>query len=335
MRLEGAPPYDPSIGIRAAITLVTGLAALALAGPAAAEEIAARDGAGRTFTLDVRAAGVDTDWYVRTLRAADHSDEIEDVTIRIVTWEELRETCGRAAAGCYSRRRDGGLVVVPAGESSRTAHTLIHEYGHHIDASLHHGGIDEPNGTRSWWRVRGMAQLVQVRSVRRSYREGWSRSIAEIFAEDYAYMNVGGPYKISWLDPPNQATRQAIRADLGLGPPPPAGAKQESGLKPVLIAREETLAPGERASTTFGLLGPGRRVTFTAAIVGGGTESNLARLTVECDGRTIRTRTFTSPSSSASIDLPRLGPARCFATVTNGGDATERFRFTVRLAIRV
>jgi hypothetical protein len=313
---------------------VTLLIALAVAGNAAADDVVVRDGAGRSISFDVRAQGVDVGWYARLLRNADHSDEIEDVTIRIVDWSELRDTCGRGAAGCYEQVRGRGLVVVPSSESRETAHTLVHEYGHHIDASHHHRGLREPNGTRHWWRVRGLARLVEARSVRRSYREGWSRSIAEIFAEDYAYANVGGPYKIGWLDPPNRVTRQAIRADLGLAPAPPPGAKQVSGLKPVTIARTETLAPGERTSSTFGLLGPGRHVTFTAALVGGAGEGSLVRLALICDGRTLQTKFFTAPTRSATIDFPRLGPAdACYATLTNSGDDTQQFQLTIRLSL--
>ena len=51
--------------------------------------------------------------------------------------------------------------VVPAGSTRGIAHTLVHEYGHHVDAFNRHGGLEEPNGTRNWWRVRGLARLVE------------------------------------------------------------------------------------------------------------------------------------------------------------------------------
>ena len=87
-------------------------------------------------------------------------------------------------------------MVVPAGRSDRIAHTVLHEYGHHVDRSRRHSGLDEPNGTPLWWKARGMAQLVALRSVRDRYQIGWNRSIAEVFAEDYAYTNLGGPFRI-------------------------------------------------------------------------------------------------------------------------------------------
>ena len=154
--------------------------------------------------FDVR-ADVDLAWYAGLLRDAAHAEEIERVTIRIVEWDELGERCGRDAAGCYGRRKGNrGVMVVPAGRSSRIAHTVVHEYGHHVDGSRRHGGLDEPNGTPLWWKARGMAELVGAQSVRDGYQVGWSRSIAEIFAEDYAYTNLHRGYRIAWLEPPTR-----------------------------------------------------------------------------------------------------------------------------------
>src|SRR5688500_9075354 len=102
-------------------------AALAVAGDALAAEIVRRDAEGRPIQLDVRAEGVDADWYAGLLRRAAHADEISTVTIRIVDPDDLADMCGRQAGGCYRGGRGGG-VVVPAGRSSAVAHTLLHEY---------------------------------------------------------------------------------------------------------------------------------------------------------------------------------------------------------------
>jgi hypothetical protein len=320
--------------MRAVIALLLGIAALVVAAPAAAQELTLRDDEGRAMRFDVRAPNVDVQWFAGLLRRAAHGDEIETVTIRIVDWPELRERCGGGAAGCYDRRGGRGLMVVPPDRTRNVAHTVVHEYGHHVDASNRHGGRREPNGTRHWWRVRGLDRLVELQSVARSYRIGWSRSIAEIFAEDYAYVNLGGPYKIGWLSPPDRVTRRAILADLGLAPPPPDGVAQPGGLRPLLIERRVVLTPGERSSEGFGLLGPDRRVTFTASLTGPGRTGSSARLTVECDGRRLGSRTIVTPTRSATIDLPGLGPARCTAGLANVGAGTESFRLRIRLAVR-
>jgi hypothetical protein len=317
--------------VRAALAVAAAFASLAGAGlalpdRAAAAEVVVRDREGRPIHLDVRADGVEVGWYAGLLRNAAHSDEISRVTIRIVDWDELATTCGRHAAGCYSRRRGRDLVVVPAGQSGRLAHTLLHEYGHHVDAQRRHGGLREPNGTPLWWRARGMAELVATRSVARSYRIAWDRSIAEVFAEDYAYVNVGEPYRIRWLRPPTALVRAAIRADLGLQPPPDI-ADQPPARRPVILFRHGTLAPQERASLPFGLLGPNRRVTFTAVFRG------PARLSVECNGA-VRTRAIGSGLRSATLDVPRIGPGECRAELLNTGSRSGDFRLRLRLTIR-
>src|SRR5262245_16282766 len=107
--------------------------ACAASGNAAADTIVKRDADGRAITFDVRASGVDVDWYASLLRRAAHGDEISTVTIRIVAGDELHDYCGRVASGCYGGRRSPTLTV-PAGKSNVIAAILLHEYAHHLDA---------------------------------------------------------------------------------------------------------------------------------------------------------------------------------------------------------
>ena len=115
-------------------------------------------------------------------------------------------------------------MVVPAEQSDENAHTVVHEYGHHLDRSTPVTGVREPNGTPVWWRARGMERLVRVSSVATSYVLGWERSIAEIFAEDYAQLALGdGNYNIGWLPSPD-ATVLAASSSIsawGLSPRSP------------------------------------------------------------------------------------------------------------------
>ena len=157
------------------------------AGQAGAAEIVLADNEGRSIHFDVHVEGVDAEWYAALLRAAPHRDEISTVRVDIVSWDELRATCGSDAAGCYARN----VMVIPAEQSDENAHTVVHEYGHHVDRSTPVTDVREPNGTPAWWRARGMERLVRVNSVATSYVLGWERSIAEIFAEDYAQLALG------------------------------------------------------------------------------------------------------------------------------------------------
>jgi hypothetical protein len=309
------------------VAVLAALAAAVVAGPATAREVVVRDAEGREIHFDVR-ADVALGWYAGLLRRAAHGDEIERVTIRIVDWDELGERCGRGAAGCYGRREGNrGVMVVPAGQSARLAHTVIHEYGHHVDWSRRHGGLDEPNGTPLWWKARGMAELVSLQSVRDRYQIGWNRSIAEVFAEDYAYTNLGRGYRIGWLRPPTRTIQQAIRADLGLAERPAIAAARPD-LRPVVIVRQGTLQPDSRVAVDFGLLGPNRRVELSGTFRQGGQ----GKLDVSCPGAT-RSRSVTS-GGAVALALPRAGPGQCRASIANTGSQPERFRFSVRLTIR-
>jgi hypothetical protein len=222
-------------------------------------------------------------------------------------------------------------MVVPAGRSFDIAHTLIHEYGHHVDSSRRHGGLDEPNGTPLWWKARGMAGLVAARSVRDRYQVGWDRSISEVFAEDYAYTNLHRGYKIAWLDPPSRVVQQAIRADLGLAEPP-AISSTKPVLRPVVIVREGTLEPNDSVEVDFGLLGPNRRVRLDGTFRDGANAGARGRVEVAC-GDLMRRSLMTSTRGTASLVLPQAGPGQCRASILNTGTRAERFRFTVRLTL--
>jgi hypothetical protein len=316
-------------GVRRALLVVSALVSLAFAGEAAAEEVVLYDDEDRAITFDVRAGDVDVEWFAALLRAAPHADEISTVRIVLVTQDGLVDTCGREARGCYSRN----VITVPAQKTDVNAHTLVHEYGHHVDASRGVAGEREPNGSSTWWRARGLQRLVQLRSVYRGYVRGWDRNIAEIFAEDYAQVaRPGGPFRIGWLQGPSVAVREAILHDLGLGPEP--APARPPGLKPVSFDRRGTLAPRRAASVPFELLGPGRRVRATVTVAGVNAKGVRARLELRCDGRRISTRTLAGGMRVVSIDRPSLGPAeRCTVTIANTGAAARRFQLTVTLSV--
>lgn len=314
--------------MRRSLLLLVLLASLAFAGEAGAAEIVLADNEGRAIHFDVHVDGVDAEWYAALLRAAPHRDEISTVRVDIVSWDELHRTCGRVAAGCYARN----VMVVPAEQTDENAHTVVHEYGHHIDRSTPVADVREPNGTPVWWRARGMERLVRVSSVATSYVLGWERSIAEIFAEDYAQLALGdGNYNISWLPSPDATVLAAVKFDLGLGPepeiaPPPA-------LKPVSISRRGALAPKLGVGIPFSLLGPGRRVTATATITGPKEKRPRARLEIRCDGSRVALRTIGLGKTKISIDRTDLGPADCKATLTSTSMSKRTYSLVVRLSI--
>src|SRR5262245_49423371 len=199
----------------AAIVLALSLTAAAGADAAI---VTSADAQGRRITLDVRASGVDTNWYADVLRGTAHGNEISNLTVRIVPDQQIDGLCGEAAAACYEHDSLAGpTIYIPAGKSQNIEGTLVHEYGHHVDASRSVPGVPELNGTPAWWAARGMAALFASHQVAFNYSLGWEHSVAEIFAEDYAYIHVGSKYHyaIPWLKPPDDALKATMFGELG------------------------------------------------------------------------------------------------------------------------
>ena len=316
--------------MRRLLVVLALVAWLVCAGQAAAAEVIAYDEQGRSISFDVRAEGVDAEWYASLLRTAPHGDEISTVRIVVVSRSELLSTCGPDAAGCYSRN----VITVLAEESARNAHTVVHEYAHHLDRSRPVAGISEPNGTSVWWRARGMAQLLRLGSVARSYVIGWNRSIAEIFAEDYAQLVLpGSRYAIPWLGPPSDTIIAALKADLGLGPEPEIVDPPLP--KPVVQTRSGSLAAGKRVTIPFGLLGPGRNWRVTAAFGGATARVPRATLEVRCDGRRIALKTIASGMPKVTIERSNVGPADCTTTLASTSGISRSFTLTLRLSLVV
>ncbi len=315
--------------VRRLLLLLSVFASLAFTGQAMAAEVLSQDNEGRTIHFDIAVDGVNAEWYATLLRAAPHGDEVSAVTIDIVSWDAVHSTCGRDASGCYSRN----TIVVPAEESTDNAHTVVHEYGHHLDRSTVVTGVGEPNGTPQWWRARGMGELVRLRSVATTYLLGWDRSIAEIFAEDYAQFVLGdAKFGIGWLEAPDETIFAALKADLGLGPAPVT--VHPPVIKPVSISRNGTLAPKHHTAIPFSLLGPGRHVTATATFAGATEKRARATLEVRCDGVRVAVKKLGYGKSTFAIDAPNAGPADCTATLTSTSGATRSFTLVVRLSIQ-
>lgn len=204
--------------------LVSAAGLLAISPIAAAEIRTFDDGQGRTITLDLQTGGVDAEGYASILRSAIHGGEITTVTTRVVAPQQISSLCGSGAAACYRYSGRRGTITVPARAPQDVRHALLHEYGHHVDFS-----IDTPqvtgrggDGTPGWWDSRGIAALLSQGDVAYDYSLGWSRSIAEIYAEDYVQAHGDARFGISWLSAPSGATLDAVRRDVqGVPPSPP------------------------------------------------------------------------------------------------------------------
>jgi hypothetical protein len=306
------------------------VAAFALAGATGANAaiITSHDDQGRTITFDVRAATVDTEWYASVLRASAHGNEISAVRIIIVPEPQVQPFCGGAdAAACYDK--NSATIVAPAGKSKLLETVLLHEYGHHLDTFWRVPGVQELNGTPSWWAARGMASLLADRRVAFDYSLGWGQSVGEVFAEDYAYIHTHSRYGITWLSPPDAALESAMFAELGK----PTAALPYAPEVPLILNRSGTLTPRDRYSVPFGLLGPGRRVTVAATVSNVKRKGIRARAQLVCDERVVVTRTFRKGQAKRTFDIPNLGPATCDVRLVSSVSTT--LSYTLRIAVAV
>ena len=166
-------------------------------------------------------------------------------------WRLAAALCGAGAQACYSRSRNNGLIVVPAGKDLRVASTFLHEYGHHIDRYWSVSGVPELNGTAVWWRLRGMQALLDQGRVAFDYSRGWNHSVAEIFAEDYSWIHLPYQFAIPWLSPPDETLKNALLAELGGQPTSTIPETPAAG--PLVINRSGALAARGRQTLPFGL----------------------------------------------------------------------------------
>jgi hypothetical protein len=308
------------------------VAALAFVTAADAEVVTTQDNQGRTMTFDVRTDGVDVEFYAALLRWAAHGDEISNVVVRIVDPVEIQSQCGVSALACYGPRRGEPTIVMPAGTGSVVAQTMLHEYGHHLDTAWDVPGVPDLEGTPVWWASRGMAELLANGMVAFDYSLGWSRSVAEVFAEDYSYIHLAGSYGIPWLSPPDDALRAAIFAELGGGPTtaPPTAATVRA---PLIVTRTGRLAARRRTAVPFGLLGPGRRVTLTVSLSGSNRAGTRARAQIVCNETVVATRTFGRGRVQRVLNVPNLGPAECEARLISTTGVALQYTLRLRLAV--
>ena len=259
----------------------------------------------------------------RGSRGGDRAGDIPDRHARGAR-RDLRRPGARLLRGPEGSRPDRA----PDRQLADARPHLYHEYGHHLDAWRGVAAIQrEPNGSASWAVARGIPELLAAGQVAHDYSLGWERSIGEIFAEDYAQLHQETPFKISWLAPPTEPIRAALRSDLENVPATPTPVETRP---PVTISRSGTLRAGAPVVVPFELLGPGRRVTFSATVA---TKTARARMELRCtDGRSA-TRLLGGARRTATIDLGNLGPARCTATLRSTGKVAARYSTRVRLAV--
>jgi hypothetical protein len=172
------------------------------------------DAHGHRITVGTDIPGHDLSWYAAVLQGTLHDVEIEQVLVEVVPWAAVESVCGApGAVGCYtpSQRR---IVVTDQDPNgvNELIHTLVHEYGHHVDSQLENlGHLDwrcvMRDGSRNWWWLRAPRRFT-------CNSRAWDLLIAELYAEDYAVLNGIQGWQLPTIGPPSGADLGRIRYDF-------------------------------------------------------------------------------------------------------------------------
>ena len=227
--------------MRRLVSLLVVLTSLVLSGNALAAEVVLPDREGRSITFDVRAEGVDAEWYAELLRAAPHGDEISTVRIQIVSWDEI----GRQPA-CRGRRLLRAAVCPGRERRTYRAHAAARvrapprPHARRRRRARNRTGCPSGGAPAAWPSSCGSAAPSGLRARvgpihRRDLRRGLRAPRAR---RDELQDRLARPTR-------RDRDRGAAGEDLGLGPPP--AVVRPPVLKPVTITRSGTLAPRDVA----------------------------------------------------------------------------------------
>ncbi len=302
---------------------------LCTASLASGVQIGAQDREGRPIHFET-SAGTDVEPSAEIIRQTAHGKEVSTVTIHLTSEADVQRVCGRGTAGCYQRRGQAASIFAPT-RGRDAIHTLVHEYGHHLAASL--GGV---NGAAlaPWRAARGIDQLKADGKVADGYSFGWGHSIGEIFAEDFAQSNRPSDWRITWIGAPNDAVRAALSASIGGRAPEgqpaaPVVSTPDRPSETVSLHRRGGLTAGSQDGIPFGLRGPGRTVTASGTLTGVGGPAS-ARVDLVCNRRRIASATG-SENAPITLAATSQGPGRCVAVMT-GLTGTATFDLQLRLS---
>jgi hypothetical protein len=169
---------------------------------------------GHAITIGTDIAELDLAPYATVLGQTLHGAEISAVLVEVVPWASIETVCGAPqVVGCYfpAQRRIVVTDYDPRG-ADELVHTIVHEYGHHVDGQLLNlGHLDAScigrDGSRSWWWVRAPSSF-------RCDHWNWELLIGELYAEDYAAANGIVGWQLTTIGPPSDFVRSRIVYDF-------------------------------------------------------------------------------------------------------------------------
>jgi hypothetical protein len=184
------------------------------------------DSQGQPITIDSTVGSFDLSQVAAVLNSTFHRAEITKVQFHVITLSGMATTCGDAQAIACSRPMSGGYGELWfAADDTDWIHSLVHEYGHHIDnqfaniGQLHSYGVGtsctiDSDGTRNWFFER-LGGSNTTDADRFSCLSGdWEHLVPELFAEDFVVLNGINGWQLSSARPPTNSQLQAMRFDF-------------------------------------------------------------------------------------------------------------------------
>lgn len=186
--------------------------------------VALADSQGQTITIDSTVPAFDLNQVASVLNSTYHKTEILKVKIHVVSLSDMATICGSSQAlACYRPMAGGFGELWFAADDSDWIHSLVHEYGHHMDnqfanvAQLHAYGIGQActidsDGTRNWFfeRLSGSNTTDNFNCS----SGDWEHLLPELFAEDFVVLNGIIGWQLTSAQPPNATQLNAMKYDF-------------------------------------------------------------------------------------------------------------------------
>lgn len=198
----------------------------------AAAKASFTDDAGNAITIDSSIPGVDLERFASVLNATYHGTEIAALRVHVVMLSQMATICGDPdAIACYlaadpAKSADGQIWI--ANDDTDWVHSLVHEYGHHMDnqlfnlGHLHRWGIGKGcsfsgDGSRKWFFARQLEDDILGSGFSCDADSDWDYLLPELFAEDFVAFNRINEWQLTSARSPTSSQLRAMKWDIDNG----------------------------------------------------------------------------------------------------------------------
>jgi hypothetical protein len=206
-------------------TLLPAGARIAVSPKAVASE-SFTDTSGNSFSIDTAVPGYDLNQPANVLNSTVHKSEIRKLSVHVITLSQMTQTCGNnQAVACYRAMAGGYGELWYAADDDDWVHSLVHEYGHHIDNQLANiaqlkaygygkGCTTSSDGSRDWFFLRISGS--NTTDANKFYCSGtdWEHLLPELYAEDFVVLNGIVGWQLSSAQPPDADQLKGLEYDI-------------------------------------------------------------------------------------------------------------------------